>query len=371
MPGDTQRSLALDAFRGLVIALMIVVNDPGSWDHAYPWLLHSSWHGCTPTDVVFPGFLFIVGTSMWHSYKAYDHELTSALFVKIARRTVLIYAVGLALNAFSAFSLDPRTIRIMGILPRIALGYGIASLIVLRARPREVIVIVIVILLGYWAALSMFGGDDPYSLQDNVVRRFDIAVLGEAHLAMFHGVRFDQTGLLSTVPSIVNILVGYAAGRWIDVSRDRRRAAIGVVGYGALGIAAGLLWSLVLPLNKPLWTSSFALLTCGISAVLMGAFIHLVDVLGYQRWAQPLLVFGRNSLAMYVLSEAIATLLARVTVARGPNGDDISMTSWLYDAVFRPIAGSLNGSLLYALTFTLGCWSIGWFMYRAKIFVKL
>jgi predicted acyltransferase len=369
--GDADRWLALDVFRGLTIALMIVVNDPGSWDHAYPSLQHSAWNGCTPTDMVFPCFLFIIGAAMWHSYKPYDHTLSRALLLKILRRGAVIYALGLALNAWVASSLDPSSIRIMGILPRIALGYTVASVIVLRFRVRTAIAIAILILVAYWAALLVFGGDDPYSLHGNLDRRFDIAVLGEAHVPKFRGVRFDQTGLLGTAPSIVNIVVGYAAGRSIGVSSNRGRAARALVGFGMVGIAAGLLWSLVLPLNKPLWTSSFAVLTCGIAAVVLGALTYLVDVLGVRRWTQPLTVFGRNSLAMYVLSEAIAITFARISIARTPDGDPVSVTSWAYDAVFRPIAGSLNGSLLYAIAFTTMCWLIGWLMYRARIFVKV
>jgi len=366
----TKRLAALDVFRGLTVALMIVVNNPGKWDYVYPPLKHSAWNGCTPTDLVFPFFMFIVGSAMWYSYKKYNYILTGKLVVKILRRTLLIYLIGLLLTAYSSFSFDLSNIRIMGVLPRIALGYGIASFIVLGIRLSLIKILTAVILLGYWAILVIFGGDSPFSLEGNFVRTFDIAVLGINHIPQFHGVKFDQTGLLSTLPSIANVLLGYFAGRLIDTTEIKLNAVKRLIHYGIAGIVEAKGWDLVFPINKPLWTSSFVLYTCGFASLLLGMLLWIIDIKGLTKWTKLFLIFGMNPLFIYAFSEFLA-ISTFIKVAQSQEGEPVDMASWIYNTIFLPLAGTYNGSLLYALTFTMICWLVGWFLFNKKIFIKL
>jgi predicted acyltransferase len=366
----TKRLIALDVFRGLTIALMIVVNNPGNWDYVYPPLLHSKWNGCTPTDTVFPFFMFIVGAAMWYSYKKFNHSLSRQLVFKILRRTLLIYLIGLAINAYATFSLDLSKIRIMGVLARIALAYGIASFIVLGLKPTGIKITAGAILLIYWAILILFGGDSPFSLESNFVRAFDISVLGINHIPDFHGVKFDQTGLLSTFPSISNILLGYLAGRLIDKSEIKLNAVKRLLIFGIAGIALALIWSIVLPLNKPIWTSSFVLYTCGFASVFLGILFWITDIKGYISWARPFQVFGMNPIILYVIAEFLA-ITFWIKVTQSPSGEQVSITGWIFNKIFLPIAGTFNGSLLYALTFTSICWFAGWILFKKEIFIKL
>jgi predicted acyltransferase len=367
---NTKRLLALDVFRGLTIALMIVVNNPGSSEHVYAPLLHSKWNGCTPTDLVFPFFMFIIGAAMWYSYKKFNHAISGKLVLKILRRTVIIYLIGLFLNAYSTFSFDLTKIRIMGVLPRIAIGYCIASFIVLCFSLRWVKIVTGILLLGYWAILLIFGGDAPFILEGNFARTFDIAVLGLNHIPEFHGVKFDQTGLFSTLPSIANILFGYLAGRLIDISEIKLTAIKKLLIYGTAGIVVALAWNFVFPINKPIWTSSFVLYTCGFASLILGILLWIIDIKGYSKWAGPSIVFGVNPLILYVLSEIIA-ITSWIKVASAPSGEKIPIIDWIYQTCFLPLAGPVNGSLLYALVFTFMCWLAGWILYKKKIFIKL
>ncbi len=367
---SSKRLMALDVFRGLTVALMIVVNNPGSWSSVYPPLLHSVWNGCTPTDLVFPFFMFIIGVAMWYSYKKRDHKIDNSLIFKILKRSVIIYLIGLSLNAYAVFSLNPVTIRIMGVMPRIAVAYCLASFIVLGFPARWVKILIGVILLLYWAILVMFGGDAPFTLEGNFARTFDIAVLGLSHIPEFHGVRFDQTGLLSTLPSIANILFGYLAGLLIDTSEIKLQAIKKLIIYGFSGIAAALLWNFIFPINKPLWTSSFVLYTCGFASLFLGILLWIIDIKGFTKWAKPFLVFGINPLFLYVFSEVLAITFG-FELAHFASGDKTSITNWIYTTCFLPFAGHKFGSLMYAIAFASVCWLGGWILYKRKIIVKL
>jgi predicted acyltransferase len=367
---SNKRLIALDVFRGLTVALMIVVNNPGNWKSVYPPLLHSLWHGCTPTDLVFPFFLFIVGAAMWYSYKKFDHKLSGNLVLKILRRTALIYLIGLLLNAYAVFSLDLTRIRLMGVLPRIALGFGIASFIVLSLSVKWIRILAGLILLGYWAILLIFGGDTPFTLEGSFVRSFDIAVIGIKHIPDFHGVKFDQTGLLSTLPSIVNILLGYLAGRLIDISEIKVVAIKKLILFGIAGVAVALAWSLVFPINKPLWTSPFVLYTCGFASMFLGILLWIIDMKGYAKWAKLFLVFGVNPLFLYVFSEVLAITFG-FQLVHLISGEKTSISNLIYTNCFLPVAGPFSASLLYALVFTFICWIPGWILFKKKIFIKL
>jgi predicted acyltransferase len=314
--------------------------------------------------------MFIVGAAMWYSYKKFDHKLSGDLVLKILRRSALIYIIGLSLNAYAVFSLDLTRLRLMGILPRIAIGYGIASFIVLSLDAKWVKILTGLILLGYWAVLLIFGGDTPFTLEGSFVRSFDIAILGIKHIPDFHGVKFDQTGLLSTLPSIVNVLFGYLAGRLIDNSAIKLTALKKLILYGLAGIAVALAWNLVFPINKPLWTSSFVLYTCGFASMFLGILLWLIDVKGYSKWAKPFLVFGVNPLFLYVFSEVLAITFGFELIHR-ISGEKTPIANLIYTNCFLPVASPFNASLLYALTFTSICWLTGWVLFKNKIFIKL
>ena len=209
-----------------------------------------------------------------------------------------------------------------------------------------------------------------FSLEGNFVRTFDIAILGLNHVPEFHGVKFDQTGLLSTLPSVANVLFGYLAGRLIDISETKLKAVKQLVLYGAAGIALALMWDLVFPINKPLWTSSFVIYTSGFASILFGAFFWLIDIKGYTGWGKPFLIFGMNAIFIYALSQFMA-IAFRIKVALPGTGESVSLTNWIYTTCFLPLAGKFNGSLLYALTFTFMLWVVSWILYRKKIFIKL
>ena len=362
----SKRLQSLDILRGMTIMLMIIVNNPGSWSHVYPPLLHSKWHGWTPTDLVFPFFLFIVGTAMWYSFKKSDHRLTSAMSLKIIKRTVIIFALGLFLNAFPFTDFQFESWRIMGVLQRIALAYGVASFLVLSFPIRASYWSSAVVLMGYWGILLLFGGEHPLTLQDNVVRTLDLRLLGESHLYGGYGIPFDPEGLLSTLPAVVNVLFGYFAGKLIDEHKNKKEVAIKLSLWGLAGFVLALIWNPFFPINKPIWTSSYVLLTCGLAAILLAFLIWLIDIKGVRRWAHPFLVYGMNPLFIYVLAGVWATML---WVIKLPNGS--SLQGFIYNKLLVPWAGELNGSLFFALHLAVIFWIIALILYRKKIFIKI
>jgi predicted acyltransferase len=365
-----KRLVALDVFRGLTIALMVVVNNPGNWNYVFSPLKHSPWDGCTPTDLVFPFFMFIMGSAMWYSFKKNNHLLSGKMVVKILKRTIVIFLIGLAVNMYASFSFDISHVRIMGVMNRIALGYGIAAFVILGLRNNYVKIVTAIILLGYWAILVLFGGETPFTLEGNFVGIFDQYVLGVNHMQGFHGVVFDQTGLLATLPSVGNVLLGYFAGRLIDKSGEKRNAVKKLILYGIAGVIIAKGWDLVFPINKPLWTSSFVVYTSGMAMLFLAFFLWIIDIKGYKKWTTPLRIFGMNPLFLYVFSVFLAISL-RISVAKSPLGETMSIKEWLFTSCFQPVAGSMFGSLFYALFFGLVCLLIGWVLYRKKIFIKI
>lgn len=366
-----KRLIALDVFRGLTIALMVVVNNPGSWSFVYAPLRHSKWHGCTPTDLVFPFFMFIMGAAMWYSFKKFNGSFTKPLVLKIIRRSALIFLIGLAINLYATFSLDFSHVRIMGVLNRIGLAYGIAAFIVVGIRFNYVKIATAVILLGYWTILVIFGGDSPFSLEGNFAGTFDAFVLGEDHLPGFHGYAFfDQTGLLSTLPSVGNILLGYFAGRLIDKTSDKLTAVKKLVIYGVAGVVIAQAWNLIFPINKPLWTSSFVIYTSALAMIFLAVFLWIIDIKGFKKWTAPMQVFGMNPLFIYVFAIVLANTL-NIKTAHLPSGELVAVKSWIYTQVLVPLVGNINGSLLFALSLGFICWLVGWFLYKKQIFIKI
>lgn len=363
------RLFSLDVFRGLTVAFMIIVNTPGSWKFVYAPLQHSKWNGCSPTDLVFPVFLFIVGVSMWFSLKKYDHQVTSASLLRIFRRVVTIFALGLFLTIFPYFSRDYSTLRIMGVLQRIALAYGLGALICLAVRRNYIWVVTGFLLLLYWGVMVLFGGSDPFSLDTSFALKVDLKILGEKHLYQGFGIPFDPEGLLSTIPAVCTVLLGFLTGEMVGKGSPNGVTFIKLLLLGAGGVGLGLLWNLVFPLNKPLWTSSYVLYTAGIAIAFLSFFYLVTDIFKFQKWGTFLEVLGTNALFAYTISILWVKILFLIMIQSGV--EKISLYGWFYEKVCVPVAGDLNGSLLFAIIQLLIVWGITFIMYRKKVFVRL
>ncbi|MUP37082.1 acyltransferase family protein [Labilibaculum euxinus] len=366
----TERLMALDAFRGLTIAAMITVNTPGSWGHVYAPLLHSKWHGCTPTDLVFPFFLFAVGVAMWFAFGKFDHKLSLEAGRKILKRTVIIFGIGLLLNAFPFVQVEWENFRIMGVLQRIALAYGIGSLLCLLLSKLRLVFVTLAILLAYWGLIFFLGGDDPYSLEGNPTMAFDAMILGANHMYKGFGVTFDPEGLFSTLPAIATVILGYLSG-FLIASTERKKLVAKLLMFGSLGVIAGLIWNSGFPINKPIWSSSYVIYTAGLALLVLAVMIYLIDILEYKKWAHPFLVFGMNPLFIYVLSGVWVRVIIYLVHFSDQAGNSTTGYVWLYKNAFASWAGDMNGSLFFALAHIVVYWLIVLFLYRRKIFIKI
>jgi predicted acyltransferase len=366
---SNKRLLSLDIFRGLTVAFMIIVNTPGSWQYIYSPLKHASWHGCTPTDLVFPFFLFIVGISSFYSLRKYGNEINSSSVFRILRRTAAIFAVGLFLNIFPYFGRDYSTLRIMGVLQRIALAYGIGALICLTVKKDWLWMVAAAILLIYWGILAFFGGADPYSLEGNFAINVDSAILGKSHLYKGFGLPFDPEGLLSTLPAVCTVIIGYYIGDMISKNSASGTTVVKLILFGAGATGLGYLWSSFFPINKPLWTSSYVLYTAGLGMIVFAIIYFIADVLKFQKWGTFFVVFGTNALFAFSLAIIWTKIMMYTKIPAGE--ETLSLYGWIYQKMFVPIAGNLNGSLLFALSQVMLVWIVVFILYRKKIFIKL
>jgi len=369
MAKNSTRLVSLDIFRGLTVAFMIIVNTPGSWSYVYAPLSHAKWHGCTPTDLVFPFFLFIVGVSTWYSLKKYGHEINSGSILRILRRTVTIFALGLFLAIFPHFGRDYSTLRIMGVLQRIALAYCVGSLICLTVKRDYLWIVIAVILLAYWGLLGFLGGADPYSLQGNIASKVDAAILGKNHLYKGFGIPFDPEGLLSTLPAVCTVLIGYYIGEVIGKGSADRKTVIKLILFGAASVGLGLLWSIWFPLNKPLWTSSYVLYTAGLAMGLLALIYYIADIIKFQKWGSFFLVFGTNALFSFFLAGVWTRIMLWIKVSSA--GSEITLYTWIYEKIFVPVAGNMFGSFMFALVQMLLIWLIALVLYWKKVFIRL
>ncbi len=374
MTEKINRFLALDIFRGATIALMVIVNTPGTWAYVYGPLRHAEWHGCTLTDLVFPFFLFIIGVAMRFSFDKYDICKYGPLFNKIIFRTITIFSIGLLLNAFPFIrqNWDWSSFRILGVLQRIALAYFFASFIVLRLDVKGLVKISFFILVGYWLLLMSYGfysGQDPYSLKYNLILVIDSFLLGENHLYGGTGIQFDPEGLLSTIPSIVTILIGFLVGTMIKTTNDHQDNIQRMLVLGSLLIITGWLWSFGFPINKQLWTSSYVLYTAGIAIILLSGMIWIVDIKKIDWWTKPFVILGSNAIFLYVLSSLWVKILLKISFEL--DGKIVSGYFYLYKTIFQPIAGNINGSLFFAISHVLMFLLILTWMHRKKIFIRI
>ena len=368
-----ERLLSLDVFRGITIAFMIIVNNPGSWNFTYAPLKHAAWEGCSPTDLVFPFFVFIVGLSMVFSFSRIASQEKSQIALKILKRTALIFLVGLFLNWFPFFHKHISDLRIMGVLQKIALSYGGAAFIVLYAKKEWLPYIAGFILLFYWWILWYFGGAQPYGLEGNVVRTVDLAIFGESHLySGFRlplaevGLPFDPEGLLGCIPSIGTVLLGYVFGRRILLQKSKSILLREYVISGASLVVLGLIWGQFFPIIKALWTSSYVLYTAGLALLLFAILIYVIDIAKLSKWAYPFRVFGLNPLFSYALSGLVVKLFMYAFKFGGSNP-----IGWMYENIFQFAFGNYFGSFAYAIFYTSLIWFFAWLLYRKNIVIKL
>ncbi|WP_445731640.1 acyltransferase family protein [Mariniflexile sp.] len=364
----SNRLISLDVLRGLTILLMILVNTPGSWAYVYPPLRHADWHGCTPTDLVFPFFLFIVGVSAWFSFKKYETKLSKITFFKICKRATIIFLLGFLLNLYPFF--DFGSVRVMGVLQRIAIAYAFGAIICLSFKRERILMVLGLIVVGYWALLYFGSTTDPYSLNENIVRKFDLYVFGEKHIYKGFGIPFDPEGLLSTIPSIATVIIGYLIGQSMSLETEILKKIKKLLVSGALLSFTGFVWGYVFPINKALWTSSYVFYTAGLATLFLALLIYVIDFKGYVKWVKPFVHFGTNPLFIFVFSGLYVKTISYLIKIPSKEGE-ISGYKYLYENVFIPLAGNMNGSLLFALTHIVAFWFLCYLLYKNKIFVKI
>jgi len=366
----TPRLRSLDAFRGLTIAGMLLVNDPGSWSYVYPPLDHAEWNGWTLTDLIFPFFLFIVGISLTLSFSRRMEQGATPpdLLRKVGSRAAIIFALGLVLNGFPHYDLS--TIRIMGVLQRIALVYLATGILYLTTRERAQRWIVVGLLVGYWALMTLVPVPGfragILERQGNLAQYVDRVVLG-AHRWKAD---WDPEGILSTFPAVATCLLGVMTGRGLRADRPVTEKALGMYVCGVLAMLGGVVWSIWFPINKNLWSSTYVLFTAGFALVLLATIYYLIDIRGRDRWAWPWYVFGTNSILAFVASGLFARILLVSKVAQ-PDGSTVSLYEWIYEHGFASWAGPMNGSLGFAVAYVALFLGVMAVLYEKKWFVKI
>ena len=378
------RLLSLDLLRGITIAGMIMANNPGSWQSVYAPLRHAEWHGLTPVDLVFPFFMFIMGVSMFLSLKKYNWKLTGESVRKILKRSALIFLVGYGLNWFAyglrhfvSLSASPffeqmagsffdfTHIRILGVMQRLAIAYLFGSFIgCLIKKPKNIPIVAGGILLFYWILLAL--GDGFSFSENNVIAVVDRHIVGELRMysdTTLEGVRiaFDPEGLLSSIGSVGHTLLGFFCGYLIASSKkDNRKAVENLFLFGGLILFAGLLLHYGCPINKKIWSPTFALTTCGFASLLLAQLIWLVDVKGHKKGGRFFESFGINPLFLYVAGSVFAVLF-------GVSG----IKSFVYNNLIHRLFGDYFSSLIYAVVYVCFIWIVGWRLYKKQIYIRL
>lgn len=401
-----QRYYSLDVFRGATVALMILVNNPGTWSHIFAPLAHAEWHGATPTDLVFPFFLFAVGNAMAFVMPRLREAGDAVFWKKVLKRTALIFLIGLFINWWPFVQWDgdtlvfkqwvnpdnpERGIRILGVLQRIALAYCFASIIVYYLKEKTVIVVSALLLLLYWLLCATLGGQDPYSLRGWFGNAVDRGVLGVAHMYRGEGVPFEPEGIMSTLPSIVQVVFGYLTGRYIrekgavswlwpklpNADGSMYRMLSGLLVMAVIVYVGGLFWGLGFPINKKIWTSSYVLYTTGLALFTIGVMIWYIEVLNVRNGLTRFFdVFGKNPLFIFVLSGLLPRLLGLFRIQTGVNdaGEALYTTplGWFYTNVCAKVPGPPEiGSFCYALVFIACCWAICYVLDKKGVYVKV
>lgn len=383
--GGQKRILAVDILRGITIAGMILVNNPGSWSHIYTPLEHAEWNGLTPTDLVFPFFMFIMGMSMYISLSKFNFQFSAPTAKKIIKRTILLYLVGLAI---AWFSLTCRTfnhlgeeslpfferlgkamwnfdkIRLLGVIPRLAICYGVVSFIVISVKQKFIPYLIAFLLLGYFILL-MVGNGFAFD-KTNILSIVDFKILGENHMYIDNGI--EPEGILSTIPAIAHVLLGFFIGKIMMETKDIHQKIERLFIVGATLTFSGFLLSYGCPINKKIWSPTFVITTIGLASTLLALLIWIIDVKGHKKWCRFFEAFGVNPLFMYVLAAFLTIVFGNIKFTF--EGETTNIIGFLFTN-FSKILNELNASLLYALLFIALNWSIGYVLYKKKIYIKL
>ncbi len=390
-----QRFYSLDVFRGATVALMILVNNPGNWSHIYAPLEHAPWHGVTPTDLVFPFFLFAVGNAMAFVIPKLEAAGEGVFWRKIIKRTLLIFLIGLLLNWFPFIKWDndgivgkpwsyinaagvPAGVRIFGVLQRIALCYFFASVIAHYCKQKGAFIVSAFLLLAYWFVCVAANPADPYSLAGWFGTKIDLAMVGEAHIYKGEGVPFDPEGLMSTPAAIVQVIFGYLAGSYILQKGKTHEMVNGLFVVGCVLLFTGYCWDMVFPINKKIWTSSYAVYVSGLALLILAVMIYIIEFKNRKGgWSRFFDVFGKNALFIFVISGALPRLLSLIRIPANMDTAGkqqyLSPFGWFYEHICKRILPEEPkvGSLIYALCFISLMWFFAWVLDKKKIYIKV
>ncbi|WP_308991327.1 DUF5009 domain-containing protein [Mariniflexile litorale] len=372
---ESNRFLSLDVFRGLTICLMIVVNTPGTGAPLYSFLIHANWFGFTLADLVFPSFLFAMGNAMSFSIGKLKSASSRSVWKKILKRTFLIFLIGYLMYWFPFFQqvdgsweLKPISeTRIMGVLQRIALCYFFTSIIFYSLSQRMALILSGIILLGYWAILYMFGDSGGVlNMATNAVTKLDLYLLGEGHIYKKDSIPFDPEGVLSTLPAIVNVVAGFVAGVFVQQKGKTFEGISKLLIAGFVLTALGLWWDLIFPISKKLWTSSFTIYTIGLDLSIMAILIYLMEIKKVKFGVTFFEVFGKNPLFIYLFSELFYIVLRHIKTSSG-----MDLFEWVSENVFQNIFPGSFGALITATVFMLLSWSLGWWLDKKRVYIKI
>ncbi|MBR5170602.1 MAG: DUF5009 domain-containing protein [Muribaculaceae bacterium] len=385
MSKDNKRLLSLDILRGITIAGMLLVNNPGTWSYIYRPLAHADWIGLSPTDLVFPFFVFCMGVSMAFSLKKFNYKLSGPLMMKIVKRTVILFLIGWAVQWFGHLVRglckgDPfieavnnlDTLRYLGVFQRLALVYFFGSMCVVLFSKRFIPWLVYIILLAYAVILALGNGYE-FSL-DNIIARIDNSILGTDHMyhesAYGEQISFDPEGILSTIPCIAHVLIGYLVGRMILTVHNNTERVTTLLLWGTMLVLTGWLLQYGVPCGKKMWSSTFVMITCGMAMCIQALLIYFVDIKGKKRWGRFFESFGVNPLALYLIGTILAILFGAIPFGHNAEGGNITIHSAVYN-FFKSFCNEYMASALYAVCFVLLNWVIGHVLYKKKIYIKI
>lgn len=375
------RLISLDVFRGLTIAGMILVNNAGDWTHVYPPLLHAEWDGCTFTDLIFPFFLFIVGTAMPFSFakRLASGESRGKLLRHVVVRSLILFALGMILSGIPNFNYSHRLI--LNVLQRIGVIYLMSGAIYLFTGVVAQAVVAVFLIVLYWLLMFLVPvpgyGAGVLAPVGNLWWYVDEVLLQgwHSHTLYVAGWRLNHAeGILSLIPSIATVLLGSLTGHYLRSRRSAIEKAAGMMVFGNFGLVVGIIMSIWFPLNKLLWSSSYVVFTAGFALEVLGVCYWLIDIKGIKSWSQPFVVFGSNAITVFFLSTLMAVILDLVTISRtsaSGAGAEVSLKSYVYSAVFSPLASSYNASLIFAIVYVLFWLGIMYIFYKRRIFIKI
>lgn len=381
----SERLLSLDILRGITIAGMILVNNPGDWGSIYAPLKHADWNGLTPTDLIFPFFMFIMGVSTFISLRKFNFEFSRDIVKKILKRTLIIFLIGISLSwlsvSFGTFfqlgdeysfwqrlgraTTNFENVRILGVMQRLAITYGVVSLIAIFVKHKYIPHIIIATLIGY--SLLLFFGNGFATDGSNILAIVDQQVLGLNH--MFEEFGLDPEGILSTIPSICHVLLGFYCGMLLFRENENTKRLQTLFVIGAFLTFTGFLLSYACPMNKKVWSSTYVLVTCGMGSTLLALLIWVIDIKGYKKWSTPFQAFGVNPLFIYVLAGVMAIVVESIPM--NTTEGVMSLKDSFYTLVLEPALGNYFGSFIYALLFVCTTWIVGYILHKKQIYIKI